>query len=359
MSNSLLDVIKEIFSTYNYSVSAKSQDFDLIAEKPNNNVAIKVSESPTADDVKQLAEAIKSDGGAKGLIVSMALFSEDARKAAKQKDVLIWDRPELEKQIGKAVLARLEGEAAEAAAPKDVAALTRDLYAAPEEKPKPATAEAKPEPKPKAKPVQQTIEAEEQPSAAAAPEEPIKLPIKAIPIKIKSTDAIKIAGNIGRAEDVEVSLSFIPYWKYDYSVDVVSKYRELTVPLNGKGSKMINAINKNVDVAPAAKPTDGIEIPDAPYNIQQAVLTEEEARNMAVKAIIEEHSKTVRFKGTQGEAAIVEHKKFSPKPGDIKFTMEMLYVPFWAVRSHRGYMEINAYDGKPTAMPMDDGAEIL
>ncbi len=39
--------------------------------------------------------------------------------------------------------------------------------------------------------------------------------------------------------------------------------------------------------------------------------------------------------------------------------MELLYIPYWTVRSHKGYMEINAYDGKPTKMPMDDGAEIL
>jgi hypothetical protein len=368
MSNSLLDVIKEIFSTYNYSVSAKSKDFDLIAEKPNNNVAIRVVDSPSADDVKQIAEAIRSDGGAKGLIVSVALFSEDARKVAKQKDVMIWDRPELERQIGKAVLMRLEGAndpfaagAAGEAGPepenKDVASLTRDLYAAPEERPK----AKKPEPR------QQVIEVEEEPAAVQAAEapqspeapEPLKLPIKAIPIKIKSSDAVKISGNIGRAEDTEVSLNFIPFWKYDYSLDVIGKYRELTVPITGKGSRMINAINKNVDAAPASKPLDGVEIPDVPYNVQQAVLTEEEARTMAVKAIIEEHSKTVRFKGTQGEAAIVEHKKFSPKPADIRFSMEMLYVPFWAVRSHKGYMEINAYDGKPTQMPIDNGAEIL
>jgi hypothetical protein len=383
MSNSLLDVIKEIFSTYNYSVSAKSKDFDLIAEKPNNNVAIKVVDSPSADDIKQIAEAIRSDGGAKGLIVSVALFSEDARKVAKQKDIMIWDRPELERQIGKAVLMRLEGAndpfatgAAGEAEPepekKDVVSLTRDLYAAPEEKAKASPSAAKAaaraaEAEPKAKkpePRQQVIEVAEELAAVQAAEaaeapEPLKLPIKAIPIKIKSSDAVKISGNIGRAEDTEVSLNFIPYWKYDYSLDVIGKYRDLTVPITGKGSRMINAINKNVDVAPASKPLDGVEIPDTPYNVQQAVLTEEEARTMAVKAIIEEHSKTVRFKGTQGEAAIVEHKKFSPKPADIRFSMEMLYVPFWAVRSHKGYMELNAYDGKPTQMPIDDGAEIL
>lgn len=384
MSNNLLDVIKEIFSTYNYSVSAKNKDFDLIAEKPNNNVAIKVVDSPTADDIRIVAEAIKSDGGAKGLIVSMATFSEDTRKAAKQKDIMIWDRPELERQIGKAVLVRLDtatgpfdgkdvvGEQPEA---KDVSALTRELYGgAPAEKPKAKAApviaeeiaEPEPVPEPRAKarpqPKQQVIEAEEEPAQSVEAEEadePVKLPIRAIPIKIKSADAVKISGNIGRAEDVEVSLNFIPFWKYDYSLDVIASYKEVKVPLNGKGSKVINAINKNVDNAPAVKPIDGVDIPAAPYNVSQALLTEEEARAMAMKTIITEHSREVRFKGTQGEAAFVEHKKFTPKNTDVNMTMEMLYIPFWAVRSHKGYAEINAYDGKPTQMPVDDGAEIL
>jgi hypothetical protein len=382
MSNNLLDVITEIFSTYNYSVRAKKKGFDLFAEKTNNNVAIRVLDSPTTDDVRTFAEAISSDGGAKGLIVSMAFFNEDLKKAAKQKDIMIWDRPELEKQIGKAVLMRLDivsdpfaAEPAPAAEKKDVSALTQELYggASVEEKPKAAPAPVaapKPEPKPEAKPEpkaasvpkqQQIIEAEEAPAKveAAEPEEPMKLPIRALPIKIKSTDAVKIAGNIAKAEDVEVSIAFIPYWKYDYSLDVMSSYKDVKVPLSGKGSKMINSINKNTDIVPPLKPVDGVEIPDVPYNINQAALTEEEARAMAMKSIITEHSREVRFKGTQGEAAFVEHKKFTPKNTDIHLAIEMLYVPFWVIRSHKGYMEINACDGKPTQAPIDDGAEIL
>jgi hypothetical protein len=382
MSNNLLDVITEIFSTYNYSVRAKKKGFDLFAEKQNNFVAIRVLDNPTPDDIRAIAEAISSDGGAKGLIVSMAFFTEDLKKAAKQKDIMIWDRPELEKQIGKAVLMRLDiisdpfaAEPAPAAAKEDVSALTQELYggAPAAEKPKPAAepvAAPKPEPKPEVKPEpkaapkpeqQQIIEAEAEPAKAeAAPaDEPMKLPIRALPVKIKSADAVKIAGNIARAEDAEVSIAFIPYWKYDYSLDVMSSYKDVKVPLSGKGSKMINSINKNVDNVPPLKPVDGVEIPDVPYNINQAALTEEEARAMAMKSIITEHSREVRFKGTQGEAAFVEHKKFTPKNTDIRLAIEMLYVPFWIVRSHKGYMEINACDGKPTQAPIDDGAEIL
>jgi len=373
MSNNLIAVLEQIFSTYNYTVSAK-KDFDLVAEKPNNNVAIKIIDNPGSDDVKLFADAAKAENS-KGLIVSMAFFSDDVKKAAKLGEVMIWDRPELEKQIGKAVLMRLDADgdpfsSVEApAAPEEkkevsISALTQELYGGAPEKPKakpaPAAKVVKAEPKPE--PVQQVIEAEEDLVAADAqeePEEPTRLPIKSIPIKIKGTDAVKIAGNIARAEDTEVSLSFIPHWKYDFSLDVTGRYRDVTVPMNGKGSRMINAINKNVDITPNVKPQDGIEIPDAPYHIQQAMLTEEEARTMAFKTIIEEHTKTVRLKGTQGEAAIVEHKKFSPKPTDVKFSIEMLYVPFWIVRSHKGYMEVNAYDGKPTQAPIDDGAEIL
>ena len=56
---------------------------------------------------------------------------------------------------------------------------------------------------------------------------------------------------IGRAEDVELSIKFIPYWKYDFLLDVQSRYKDLTIPLNSKGSRMINAINKTIDPAPA------------------------------------------------------------------------------------------------------------
>ncbi|HTX44186.1 MAG TPA: hypothetical protein VMC61_05610, partial [Methanocella sp.] len=254
-------------------------------------------------------------------------------------------RAELERQIGNAVLSGCDT----AAPPKDVAradisSLTSELYARSKEEKAAEVVAEEPAKKKARKP---------------AEEEAVSIPLHAVPIKVKAADALKISGAIGRAEDVEVSLKFIPYWKYDYVLDVQSKYRDLTIPLNSKGSKVINAINKQADPSPTIAAVESVELPDAPYNVEESVVTQEEANAMAIKNIIEENTKTVRFKGTQGEAAIVEHKKFQPRPQDIELSMELLYIPFWAVRSHKGYMEINACDGKPTKMPIDDGAEIL
>ncbi|WP_174591657.1 hypothetical protein [Methanocella conradii] len=356
MSNNLLNVIKEVFSTYNYSVSASQQGFDLIAEKPGNRVGIKLVDDASADDLKTLLDGLKGND-IKVLFITMASFSDEVKKLCGQRDVLLWDRAELERQIGKAVLSGCDT----AAPPKDLirpsgdfSSLTGELYARSTpspQKPMPDKVDA--------------VEADEEPvkkkaKARPAPEpEGVAIPLHAIPIRIKASDAVKISGAIGRAEDVEVSLKFIPFWKYSYSLDVQSKYRDLTIPLSSKGSKIINAINKQISPAPAADPVESVELPDAPYNVEESVVTQEEANAMAIKNIIEENTKTVRFKGTQGEAAIVEHKKFQPRPQDIEMSMELLYIPFWAVRSHKGYMEINAYDGKPTKMPIDDGAEIL
>lgn len=384
MSNNLLDVIKEVFSTYSYSVSASNQGYDLVAKKANNSVAIKVADDVSEEDLDTFAQSIKGNG-TRGLIVSMAVIQDDVKSAAAKQDIAVWDRPELEKQIGKAVLLGVEArndplvktelevpataeavpeaqapEAEQKPAKKDISALTQELYGTGSAKTKAKAASAKAAPKP------EVIEVEEPEVIEAAPEPeveeeegPATIPLHTVPYKIKKADALKISGNIGRAEDVECSLKFIPFWKYDYSLDVMSRYKDITVPLTGKGSKMINSINKNVSPAPGLKPIENIELPDAPYNIEMAILTQEEAYAMAMKSLIDEHSKTIRFKATIGEAAMVEHKKFSPKPAEINMRMELIYIPFWAVRSHKGYMEINAIDGKPTQMPIDDGAEIL
>jgi hypothetical protein len=349
MSNNLLNVIKEVFSTYNYSVSASQPGFDLLAEKPGNRVGIKLVDDASADDLKTFLDGLKGNN-LKVLFITMAGFTEEVKKLGSQRELMLWDRAELERQIGKAVLSGCDT----AAPPKDivradVSSLTSELYARSAEKPvkEEKAAEAEEEPvKKKAK-------------ARPAEAEGVSIPLHAVPIKVKDSDALKISGAIGRAEDVEVSLKFIPYWKYDYVLDVQSKYRDLTIPLNSKGSRMINAINKQVYPAPAVSSVESVELPDVPYNVEESVVTQEEANAMAIKNIIEENTKTVRFKGTQGEAAIVEHKKFQPRPQDIELSMELLYIPFWAVRSHKGYMEINACDGKPTRMPIDDGAEIL
>jgi len=362
MSNNLLNVIKEVFSTYNYSVSTSLQGFDLLAEMPGNRVGIKLVDDASADDLKTLLDGV-SGNGLKVLFITMAGFSDDVKKLGSQRGLMMWDRSELERQIGKAVLSGCE-TSAPAKPAGDVSSLTSELY---------ATRAAKPAPKPE--PVEKmTAPAGESEVIEAAEEEPapkkakpkaaedsggVSIPLHAIPIKVKQADAVKISGAIGRAEDVELSIKFIPFWKYDYRLDVQSQYKDLTIPLNSKGSRVINAINKQVDPAPTMPAVEAVDLPDAPYNVEESVVTEEEARAMAIKAIVDENTKTVRFKGTQGEAAIVEHKKFQPRPQDIELSMELLYIPFWAVRSHKGYMEINACDGKPTKMPIDDGAEIL
>ena len=374
MSNNLLNVIKEVFSTYNYAVNTSQQGFDLLAEKPGNRVGIKIVDDASADDLKTFLAGLNGSD-LKVLFITLAGFSDDVKKLGSQRELMMWDRAELERQIGKAVLAGCD-TAAPAPVKHDISSLTSELYATRA----PQQAAAKPQPAPvvkKAVPVEEdsgevieAVEVEEpaakkkakpRPAEEEAPAEAegVNIPLHAIPIKVKGPDALKISGAIGRAEDVEVSVKFVPYWKYDYKLDVQSKYKDLTIPLNSKGSRVINAITKQVDPAPTMPAVESVDLPDAPYNVEESVVTEEEAKAMAIKAVVDENTKTVRFKGTQGEAAIVEHKKFQPRPQDVEMDMELVYIPFWIVRSHKGYMEINAYDGKPTKMPIDDGAEIL
>jgi hypothetical protein len=337
-----------------------------LAEKSGNRVGIKLVDDSTADDLKTFLDGLNGNN-IKVLFVTLASFSEDVKKLGSQRELMLWDRAELERQIGKAVLSGCDTSVPSAPAKADISSLTSELYTRSPEKPQ-AQAPVKPQAPVKKEAPAEVIEAAEdvveEPARKKArkpaeEDEGVSIPLHSVPIKVKSSDALRISGAIGRAEDAEVSLKFIPFWKYDYVLDVQSKYRDLTIPLNSKGSKVINAINKQVDPAPAVAAIESVELPDAPYNVEESVVTQEEATAMAVKSIIEENTKTVRFKGTQGEAAIVEHKKFQPKPQDIEMSMELLYVPFWAVRSHKGYMEINACDGKPTKMPIDDGAEIL
>ncbi len=358
MSNNLLNVIKEVFSTYNYTVSAVQQGFDLLAEKPGYRVGIKLVDDASADDLKTFLDGLNGSD-LKVLLITMAGFSDDVKKLGSQRELMMWDRAELARQIGNAVLSGCEAPA-QAKPAADISSLTSELYAS-----RPAIKTPEPKVVKAPEPVIEAVEEEKpakkkaKPEPAAEPAEGVSIPLHAIPIKVKDIDAVKISGAIGRAEDVELSIKFIPFWKYDYKLDVQSRYRDLTVPLNSKGSRVINAINKQVDPAPTVPAVESVDLPDAPYNVEETVVTEEEARAMAIKAVVEENTKTIRFKGTQGEAAIVEHKKFQPRPQDVEMDIELVYIPFWAVRSHKGYMEINAYDGKPTKMPIDDGAEIL
>ena len=254
MSNNLLNVIKEVFCTYNYSVSTAQQGFDLLAEKPGNRVSIKIVDDVSADDLKQFLDNVK-DNSVKILFITMTGFSEEIRKLGKLHDLILWDRPELEKQIGKAVLLGCENasspfaktdidvtadeakpEVAAAAKPaaaapastpaNELSSLTQELYAhtpetvvkpaprpqpvaVPEESPAVAKAKAHAE---AARPMVEEEEPEEKPRVKAKPrEEPVvaeeeteedesgaTIPLHTVPIKIKDRDALKIAGSIAR-----------------------------------------------------------------------------------------------------------------------------------------------------------------
>ncbi|MGM0771976.1 MAG: hypothetical protein ACQESU_10300, partial [Halobacteriota archaeon] len=60
-----------------------------------------------------------------------------------------------------------------------------------------------------------------------------------------------------------------------------------------------------------------------------------------------------------GEAMISEHKLFKPSMDDIRFNIELVYVPIWEVNGSRNSVEINAYTQEVLTNPVDDDVEFI
>lgn len=86
---------------------------------------------------------------------------------------------------------------------------------------------------------------------------------------------------------------------------------------------------------------------------------QQEAETTLLSEIIEEYTKDVRFSNVVREAMISEHKIFKPTADDIRFNIELVYVPIWEVKGSRNSIEINAYTQKILTEPVDDDVEFI
>ena len=107
-------------------------------------------------------------------------------------------------------------------------------------------------------------------------------------------------------------------------------------------------------------PTDGvtnINLPEA--QIKSKMIDQKEAESTLISNIIEEYTKDVRFNNVVGEALISEHKMFKPSMDDIRFKIDLVYVPIWEVKGARNSVEINAYTQEILTNPVDDDVEFM
>ncbi|QLC51049.1 hypothetical protein HWN40_12865 [Methanolobus zinderi] len=389
MKQDLVRILRDIFSSAGYSVT-DSHKHDFIAEKNGQRTYVKLSSNPDSVEIKNFANQM-TDG--EGLYIITDRTDADMLQYAEEAGLKVWDRDDMSLQIGRAVVADIEGNAMDldlldsparkrvvAAAPiaKTVTPQSADeiakvaiesifgngtAYKA--EEPAPASegsvlsrySEPSREPVIASAPVREQSQQTEVPEKAL-PADSILLNLKAVPVNMTKEHAISTARSYVY-DYKDIMLKLVPFWKYDYNLSTEQRYRSKIVDISGEGSGCVNALNGNNEQISLHDVRETVAIPDVRYEVKHPQTVEEEAKKELLDGIIDEHTKDLRFDATQGEAIISEHKRFKPAPDDIELNVQLVYVPVWEVKGPRNSVEINAYNSEVLRNPVDDDAEFV
>lgn len=109
MKEKLAELLTNIFTTSGHNVT-ESDTVDLIVEKNDHKTLILLANKPDPAQIRNFAD--QTHGGT-GLYVTMEKMEPELHDYATHVGLITWDRDELALQIGKAVIADLEGNAAD------------------------------------------------------------------------------------------------------------------------------------------------------------------------------------------------------------------------------------------------------
>jgi hypothetical protein len=317
----VVDIVRNIFTHYGYTTSS-SDISDLLAEKDTKRLLIKFENEPNLNSIRYFSSIVQRYRG-KGILISES-FDDKTRATALEDGLTLWDRGELESQIGRAVLGGMgHGEKIRVKEKIDIPAME----------------------------IPTEVQASKQ-------EKTIRILLRSVPINIGKSDALSIAeAKVGTAKSQ--ALKFIPVWHYSYSFSIQKKFKSKAVELSGEGQGYIHAITGENSFIKYGEIQDNTFIPTQNYEIRQPLVQKKDAVSKALNSIIREHLKEVRLNEMIGDTIVFENKIISPDPENINLKMDIIYIPVWEIKGKREVIEINGYDGHIMAIKLYNDAEII
>ena len=309
----VIDIVKNIFIYRGYSIGY-SEICDLLAEKSSDHLFIKFEKDPNYNNIRYFSNTIKRYG--KGIVISDS-FDEKIQKFALDDGLTLWDRGELETQIGRAVLGGALEKYDQEHEVKERSVFSPKEY-----------------------------------------EKTIKVMLRSVPINIGKQDSQSIAeAKIGMPRSQ--ALKFIPVWYFGYSFNIQKKFKSRIVDLSGAGEGFIHAITGEIFFNKYKDIQENTLMPTQNYEIQQPLVQKKDALAKTMSYIIREHTKEVRLNEMIGDTIVFENKLFAPDPAEIDLKIDILYIPVWELKGNREIIDINGYDGHIMAIKLYNDAEIV
>ncbi len=320
----VIDIVRNIFTYYGYSAGS-SEICDLLAEKDTERLLIKFELHPNPNSIRYFSNLVQRYRS-KGILISES-FDEKTRMIAIEDGLTLWDRSELESQIGRAVLGGMEhGEKIQVKEKIDFSTMEVPVQ------------------------IHEPVKKEY--------EKTIRILLRSIPINIGKSDALSIAeAKVGTAKSQ--ALKFIPVWHYSYSFNIQKKFKSKVVDLSGEGEGYIHALMGENSFVKYKEIQDNTFVPIQNYEIKQPVVQKKDAVIKALNSIIREHTKEIRLNEMIGDTIVFENKMFAPDPGEINLKMDILHIPVWEIKGKRESIEINGYDGHIMAVQLYNDAEMV
>jgi len=330
----VIDIVKNIFVYRGYSINS-SKICDLLVEKGSEHIFIKFEKDPNSNNIRFFSNTVKRYGT--GIVISDS-FDENIQMLALDDGLTLWDRGELETQIGRAVLGgALDNYEEEHGVKERTVFSSKEPFEVKEPVAKDAVVKG---------------------SLPKEYEKTIKVMLRSVPINIAKLDALSIAeAKIGTPRSQ--ALKFIPVWYYGYSFNVQKKFKSRMVDLSGAGEGFIHAITGEIFFNKFRDIQENTLMPTQNYEIQQPLVMKKDALSKTVSYIIREHTKEVRLNEMIGDTIIFENRMFAPDPDEIDLKMDLLYIPVWELKGKREIIDINGYDGHIMAIKLYNDAEIV
>ncbi|MDD3041685.1 MAG: hypothetical protein PHW56_01860 [Methanosarcinaceae archaeon] len=384
MKEDLLKLLEYIFKSSDFSVT-KSGPYDIIVEKNGYQSFVMCSLQPDYEEIKTFSRKIDENTG---IYVITRKTTNELNEYANNLRIQIWDRDELSLQIGKAFLQNMEKKAGKLkeseipgkkagnvtvppagetryrkSADKSQADFGIGLTPLEEMNSDTERSELKSTEEKEITEIGWGIKNENEDKMPENPERPSEesyevLNIKSTEPSVSKQQAINLAkSHLGNPRDAV--LKFVPFWKYEYSVEVEKRIKSKVLSIVGDGEGCFNALNKRKEEMKFEEMKNPTRVPPVVYEVKRPMVDKNEARRHLMELIIEENTREMRFNNTKGQAIIYEQRCIKPRPEDIELQIELVYVPIWEVKGKRNSLEINACTSQILEEPMDEDAEFL
>jgi hypothetical protein len=377
------NILIKIFKSHGFEINSSSNYSKyILASKDNINLSIgynEVEDVINVGNIRSFFRSAKKDNADMMIyIIPSTKYPENIDKFASDRNIQLWGRERLERELGKALMENLDsmGEVSEfeeemnklletthelsgSSEAEDILSIRSDSMDSTMDTDSPSVGEEIPIMVPiipfdddgefigvsssvqdsttSTTPLEDTITPQSPPSPEHAPQSD---EVKIIKPMVSKEKAAEMANKIVRG--FRFNLELIPYYIFDYSCSYESEIGENA---SSSGVIGINGLTSNIE-----EWSGNISTVRKIYDEHTKLETKfpyDKALSLAQQAVVELNTKFIETREESESTIIFEKKKLKPKSDAIELSSQgIYYLPVWCIEGSNGLMIIDASSGK-------------